>query len=158
MLFWFQDSCHWYREATLFSQSTRGHHTQRTRAMLLTPWRRVYHSSHVPNLLIESCDFARVLWKVLVKGVVYLSGVSIFCPLHLKSELGASGEKQRKKKAFHTDAHKHPHVLIPNRLPQAQEERMIVCGLTHTLAVGMDWCLPHLVLIYDCSSIEATVI
>lgn len=107
MLFWFQDSCHWYREATLFSQSTRGHHTQRTRTMLLTLWRRVYHSSHVPNLLIGSCDFSRVLWKVLVKGVVCLSGVSIFCPLHLKSELGASGEKQRKKHftQMHTNTH-----------------------------------------------------
>lgn len=165
MLFWFRDSCHWYREATLFRVRAPGAVTHRTGVLLLTLWRRIYRTynmaDRVSNLLIWSCDFAQGVWKGLVKGVVRLSRVSIFRLLHLKSKLRASGEK---KNSTHRCTQT-PTSTDTNRLAQTHKEVHVclctACPCTHTHTDTNSWyglCPPYLVVIYDCSSIEATVI
>lgn len=49
MLFWFRDSCHWYRGATLFRVRAPRAVRHRTRALLLTLWRGTEDMSHLQN-------------------------------------------------------------------------------------------------------------
>lgn len=161
MLFWFRDSCHWYQEATLFRVRAPGAVTRGTIAPVLTPQRRMHCTR--PVAAVEPPCMKLWFCTVFQNGNIKKKRadercgpsfqVSILLP-PIKSKLGASGEKKHISHMCPQTSHRHKQVSI--------DTQSGACKLTHThihtRTVDMDWCPPYLVVIYDRSSIEATVI
>lgn len=185
MLFWFRDSCHWYREATLFRVRALGAVTQNKSAVVnpMEKEQRMCHtlrhgrscacvcvwvSSNLPVLYTINCDLAQTVegtvWRTSVR-----CGLSVL-RLHFFSDCAVSdlGSERREREEEHFT--QTPTFKDTNRLPQTHEVHVCLCTAcpcAHihtqetrkaTRAAGMDRCPPYLVVIYDCSSVEATVI
>lgn len=127
MLFWFRDSCHWYREATLFRVRALGAVTQNKSAVVnpMEKEQRMCHtlrrgrscacvrvcvSSNLPVLYTINCDLAQT-----VEGTVWRTSVRCgpsVLRLHFfptaPSQISARSVGREKKNI----SHKHPHLRI----------------------------------------------
>lgn len=143
MLFWFRDSCHWYREATLFRVRALGAVTQNKSAVVnpMEKEQRMCHtlrrgrscacvcvcvSSNLPVLYTINCDLAQTVegtvWRTSVR-----CGLSVL-RLHFFSDCAVSdlGSERREREEEHFT--QTPTFKDTNRLPQKHTRCTYACA------------------------------